>query len=142
MNRENLSSLFCGFLFALGLGISGMTQPQKVISFLDLFGSWDPSLLFVMVGAISVYSIGYRWVQKKERPIFTPQFLIPSNRQIDSSLVLGSALFGMGWGIAGFCPGPALTSLVGLSQSVLVFVGTMLITMVLFETWQLRRSRK
>lgn len=140
MNRENMSSLFCGFLFAIGLGISGMTQPQKVVGFLDLFGSWDPSLLFVMAGAVAVYSIGYRWVKKNPKPFFTSAFLIPTNRQWDSSLMLGSALFGIGWGIAGFCPGPALTSLAGLSHSVLVFAGTMLAVMLLFEKWQSRKA--
>lgn len=142
MNRENLSSLFCGTLFALGLGISGMTQPQKVVGFLDLFGAWDPSLIFVMIGAILVYGVGYRFVGKMPKPVFTSQFMIPTNRQLDRSLIVGAALFGIGWGIAGFCPGPALTSLVGLGHASLIFVGTMLLTMRAFEFWQLRKSEK
>ncbi|MFM8270103.1 MAG: DUF6691 family protein [Pseudomonadota bacterium] len=142
MNRENLSSLFSGTLFALGLGISGMTQPQKVVGFLDLLGAWDPSLLFVMIGAILVYAVGYRFVSKMPKPLFSTQFLVPSNRQLDSSLFVGSALFGIGWGIAGFCPGPALTSLVGVGHASLVFVGTMLLTMLIFEIWQVRKRVK
>jgi len=138
MSKVNISSLVCGFWFACGLGISGMTQPQKVVGFLDLTGDWDPSLLFVMLGAVLVYSIGYRWVVRKPTPLFSQEFLLPSNRQIDHSLLLGSALFGVGWGIAGFCPGPALTSLVSLSYPSLVFVASMIVSMALFEWFQRR----
>ncbi|NBT58896.1 YeeE/YedE family protein [bacterium] len=142
MNRENMSSFFCGFLFSIGLGVAGMTRPQKVIGFLDLFGSWDPSLLFVMVGAILVYALGYRKVKKMAQPLFTAEFMVPSNRQWDSSLITGSALFGVGWGLAGFCPGPGLTSLSGLGHSSLIFTGTMLVTVFVFERWRLRGTSK
>lgn len=146
MNKQNISSFICGFWFACGLGISGMTQPQKVVGFLDLFGGdWDPSLIFVMAGAVLVYSIGYRWVIKKPAPLFSKEFLIPGNRQIDSSLILGSALFGMGWGIAGFCPGPALTSVSSLTYPSLVFVASMLAAMAFYEwvftSWRARWSK-
>lgn len=143
MNKgETLSSLFCGFLFAMGLGISGMTQPQKVVGFLDLFGNWDPSLLWVMAGAVLVYSLGFRKVVKKPKPIFGTSFLIPSNRQIDSLLVLGSALFGIGWGMGGFCPGPALTSVVSFQKASGVFVISMLSAMFLFEVFQKKKVKK
>jgi len=142
MNRnENLSALFCGFLFAVGLGISGMTQPQKVVGFLDLFGDWNPSLLLVMAGAVLIYSLGYRFVSKKPKPLFAPRFLVPSNRKLDSALLTGSALFGIGWGLAGFCPGPALTSLVSFQPAGLIFVGSMLTAMWAFEKNQERKAR-
>lgn len=137
--KENTSAFFCGLLFALGLGISGMTQPQKITAFLDLFGSWDPSLLFVMGGAVLVYSVGFRWVMRRKSPLFTQRFLVPTNRVIDRPLVTGAILFGIGWGLSGFCPGPALTSLTTLSTSSLVFCSSMLLGMFLFEFFQKRR---
>lgn len=141
MRKENLSALFCGILFALGLGVSGMTQPQKVIGFLDLFGTWDPSLLFVMVGGLLVYGVGYRLISKRPQPLFAPRFLIPTSRLIDHRLLLGSALFGIGWGIAGFCPGPALASLVTLSRAPLLFGISMILTVVIFEKVQEKKER-
>lgn len=142
IRRETLSSLFCGILFSLGLGLSGMTQPQKVIGFLDFFGNWDPSLTFVMFGAILVYSIGYQRVKAMTQPLFSSEFLIPANRQLDSSLLVGSALFGIGWGIAGFCPGPAMTSMMGMGHSSLIFVFSMLATLFAFEWWSSKKGRR
>ncbi len=120
-----LTSLFSGILFALGLGISGMTRPVKVIGFLDFFGSWDPSLGLVMVGAISVYFLAYRWSRRLPSPLFADQFSVPKRTDLDARLVLGAAIFGAGWGLAGFCPGPAITSLASGTTPVMVFVAAM-----------------
>ncbi len=114
-----------GLVFALGLGLAGMTQPARVIGFLDLFGRWDPTLLFVMLGAIPVYFVCYRL--RRPSPLFASSYDLPAPGRIDGRLIAGAALFGIGWGLAGFCPGPALVSLVTLLPAVLLFVGAMLI---------------
>lgn len=131
--RETIVSFVCGVLFALGLGISGMTQPQKVTAFLDFFGSWDPSLMFVMIGAIIVYSTGYRLTVKKTKPLFSQSFHIPTLRKFDRPLAIGSVIFGIGWGLAGFCPGPALMSITSLRFEPIVFVLSMVLGMAFFE---------
>lgn len=128
-----ITSLVCGFIFAIGLGISGMTQPQKVIAFLDVFGSWNPSLAFVMMGAISVHALSYFISKKIKSPLFDKHFPIIKKNLIDSKLLIGSALFGVGWGLGGFCPGPALTSLPSGSKTVFVFVASMAIGMMFYK---------
>ncbi len=140
--KEPLVAFFCGVLFALGLGISGMTQPGKVTAFLDFSGNWDPSLMFVMVGAILVYGIGYRWVVRQPKPLFSQSFQLPTLRAVDRPLAIGSALFGVGWGLAGFCPGPALTSVVSLQFQPLLFVLSMVFGMFLFECRARMRKTK
>jgi uncharacterized protein len=120
-----------GLLFAVGLGISGMTQPAKVLGFLDVFGTWDPALLFVMGSAVVVNAIGYRLTIRQASPIFGSRFDVPTRTDVDSQLVIGSALFGVGWGLAGFCPGPAIVAMAGGSPEVLVFVGSMFAGFVL-----------
>lgn len=122
-----------GVLFALGLGISGMTHPEKIIAFLDVTGNWDPSLMLVMVGAIGVYSVGYRWVRRNEAPLFADAFSVPDRRDVDRRLVGGAALFGIGWGLGGFCPGPSIVALFSGAPAVFVFVASMLVGMVAFE---------
>lgn len=122
-----------GLIFALGLGISGMTQPQKVMGFLDIFGNWDPSLMFVMVGAISVNLLVYRLTRRREKPFMAPRWYLPTQKDISKPLLVGAFLFGVGWGLAGFCPGPALVSAVTLNKGVLVFVTSMLAGMILFK---------
>jgi uncharacterized membrane protein YedE/YeeE len=112
-------------MFAAGLGISGMTLPAKVQGFLDLFGDWDASLAFVMGGAVVVYTIGYRVVTKREKPLFADVFSLPTRRDLTPKLVAGSALFGIGWGLAGLCPGPALVATSTLTLEVFLFVGAM-----------------
>ncbi|MBY0314847.1 MAG: YeeE/YedE family protein [Bdellovibrionales bacterium] len=125
--RSLIATFFVAFLFSLGLGISGMTQPQKVISFLDIFGNWDPSLAFVMMGAITVHFLSYRWIVTHRRtPVLKDKFLVPPPGVIDFKLLSGSVLFGVGWGLAGFCPAPAITSLATLQWEILVFVPAML----------------
>jgi uncharacterized membrane protein YedE/YeeE len=110
-----------GLIFGLGISISGMANPSKVLNFFDIAGTWDPSLAFVMGGAVIVAGIGYQLVFRRSRPVFEPAFNVPTSRVIDTKLVAGSAVFGVGWGIAGFCPGAALP-VVGTGRSdVLIF---------------------
>ena len=115
-----------GLVFGLGLVISGMANPAKVLNFLDLAGSWDPSLAFVMAGAAATAFVGYRLVWRRSAPVLDTSFDVPSSTRIDRPLVLGAALFGIGWGIGGFCPGPAWTALPLLAPGTLVFLPAML----------------
>lgn len=122
-----VSSLLIGAVFGLGIAISGMANPAKVLNFFDLFGTWDPSLAFVMGGALVTTAIGYRVVfGAQEKPVFEPSYNVPTSRVINRQLVLGSAGFGVGWGIAGFCPGGAIPAL-GLGHSeTFVFMAAMI----------------
>ena len=120
-----LTSFVSGVVFALGLGISGMTRPIKVIGFLDFFGNWDASLAFVMLGAIGVYFVAYRLSRTMRSPILAPGFSTPTRTDLDPRLIVGAALFGAGWGLSGFCPGPAITSLASGAAPVVVFVASM-----------------
>ncbi|MDG4650573.1 YeeE/YedE family protein [Roseibacterium sp. SDUM158017] len=115
-----------GVIFGTGIVVSGMSNPAKVINFFDVAGTWDPSLAFVMGGAVIVTFIGYRLVLGRQRPIFEGRFNLPTARKLDARLLGGSAAFGVGWGIAGFCPGGALPALGTGRPEVLVFVGAML----------------
>ncbi len=121
-----LAGFVAGLLFGFGLVISGMADPAKVLSFLDVAGTWDPSLAFVMAGASVTAFAGYRLVWRRERPILMARFDLPSARRIDASLLGGAALFGMGWGIGGFCPGPAWSALALGAPGTLAFVPAML----------------
>ncbi|MGD9501625.1 MAG: DUF6691 family protein [Methyloceanibacter sp.] len=124
---RNLVNFLAGLIFGLGLLVSGMANPAKVQNFLDLFGSFDPSLIFVMAGAVAITFIGYRLVLSQEKPLLAPRFYLPEAKHIDARLVGGAALFGIGWGLSGFCPGPAVTSLPLLAKGTLVFVPAMLV---------------
>ena len=115
-----------GMLFAVGLALSGMTQPQKVIGFLDVTGDWDPDLAFVMGGALLTYAPAFRWVTRRKSPVFASLFRIPTRRDITPSLVVGASLFGIGWGLSGLCPGPALASITTGAPMILVFLGAMI----------------
>ena len=139
--KEGLTAFIVGLLFGVGLTISGMTQPQKVIAFLDFFGEWDPSLMFVMIGAIGVHFIGYRLIRRKTSPLLADAFRLPEERKVDRKLVAGSALFGVGWGAGGYCPGPALTSLATFDLGVLIFVSMMVIGMLLHARLNGARGR-
>lgn len=133
-NMKNaIAALAVGFVFAIGLGISGMTQPAKVVGFLDLFGSWDPSLIFVMVGAILVHFATYKIIRKRNSPLLSMQWHVPTKRDVTPALVVGSLLFGIGWGLGGFCPGPAMTSLASFESRPAIFVVSMLVGMYLFK---------
>lgn len=121
-----------GAIFGLGIAISGMANPAKVLNFFDIAGSWDPSLIFVMGGALVTAAIGYRIVfGARQVPVFDGKFHLPVNKAIDSRLLTGSAIFGVGWGIAGFCPGGAIPALGFGGVSVIAFVGAMVIGIVL-----------
>jgi uncharacterized membrane protein YedE/YeeE len=108
---RNLAALASGLLFGLGLSLGQMTNPDKVLNFLDISGRWDPSLLLVLGGAVVLSAIGYHWVFRRAAPLWDQQFHLPLARAMDRPLLLGSALFGIGWGISGYCPGPAIASL-------------------------------
>lgn len=131
-----VSSFFVGLIFALGLALSGMTQPQKVIGFLDILGGWDPSLAFVMLGAIPVHYISHFLLKGRKSPLFDIQFHLPTRKDINPSLIIGSALFGIGWGIGGFCPGPGLTALGSGTKEALIFVASMTVGMLLYRVYQ------
>jgi uncharacterized membrane protein YedE/YeeE len=120
-------SLIAGFLFGLGLVIGGMANPAKVQNFLDVFGTFDPSLAFVMAGAVVVTFLGYRFSFRQPSPICGERFHMPTATKIDSRLIVGPALFGVGWGLSGFCPGPAITSLSLMAKGTLIFVPAMLV---------------
>lgn len=124
-------SVIAGLTFGLGLIISGMVNPAKVLNFLDPFGSWDPSLIFVMAAAVAVTSVGYKIAFRRPGPLLADQFRLPVGKQLDRRLVIGPAIFGIGWGLSGFCPGPAVTSLPLLAKGTLVFVPAMLVGMAL-----------
>ena len=135
-----VASLACGFIFGLGLLVSGMVQPAKVLGFLDVFGTWDPSLAVVMLAALVVSNIGFALARRRQRPILAPQSLWPLKTSIDRPLVIGSALFGVGWGLVGLCPGPALENLATLSPRVIAFVIAMAAGIVMHDFWQTHRA--
>jgi len=120
--KQNVTALVSGLLFGAGLAVGGMTNPRKVINFLDVGGAWDPSLALVMIAAITVHFLAYRWVLGSSAPLFADDFAIPKLRYIDTKLVAGSAIFGAGWGLGGYCPGPGLVSLGAGSRDALIFV--------------------
>ena len=127
---RTVAALICGALFGLGLSISGMLDPHRVRGFLDVSGAWDPSLIFVLAGGVIVATLGYRLSRLLPRPLLDRRFDLPTKTAIDAPLLLGSAIFGIGWGIAGFCPGPAVASLTLGVGPALLFVITMLAGMI------------
>ncbi|MBI1620554.1 DUF6691 family protein [Aquamicrobium zhengzhouense] len=124
-----LVNLALGLLFGGGLVVSGMADPAKVLNFLDLFGTWDPSLAFVMGGAVIVAFIGYRLVLRRERPLAGGAFHLPTRQDIDIRILVGPAIFGVGWGLGGFCPGPAIAALGLGAPGTLAFVPAMILGM-------------
>lgn len=114
-----------GFLFAIGLGVAGMTDANKVLAFLDVSHGWDPSLGVVMAGALAVYRVASWIASRRSAPVFAPAFALPTRRDVNLRLLLGAALFGAGWGLGGYCPGPAITSLPSLAPEALLFVVTL-----------------
>lgn len=131
--RLPISTFIAGLLFGGGLTVSQMVNPEKVISFLDITGNWDPSLAFVMGGALLVTLVGYRIVLKRGEPLFDEKFRLPTRKDIDAPLLVGAALFGAGWGLAGLCPGPALASVSFAGLNAYIFVGTMLATIFIYR---------
>jgi uncharacterized membrane protein YedE/YeeE len=131
-----IAPLICGLIFGAGLLISGMVQPTKVLGFLDIFGAWDPSLAVVMAAALAVSVPGFRLADRRAQPWFAAQYSRPGKTGIDLPLVAGAALFGMGWGLVGLCPGPALENLATLSPGVIVFVVAMTAGMIAHDAWR------
>jgi uncharacterized protein len=131
MNRNHFISLVSGLLFGLGLSISGMTDPLRVLGFLDMFGQFDPSLIFVLGGAVLTSLIGFTITLKRTKPIWADAFDLPLKQAVDRPLVMGSILFGLGWGASGYCPGPALASLAQPTMHLVIFVAAMLIGMLI-----------
>lgn len=128
--KRNAAAFGTGALFAVGLALSGMTKPSKITGFLDIGGRWDPSLAFVMMGAIAVHFVAYRLIRRRSAPLFDTKFHVPTRRDLDLRLVLGAALFGVGWALGGFCPGPGLVAAGGGSLPAVVFLVGMTLGMV------------
>jgi uncharacterized membrane protein YedE/YeeE len=133
-----LAAWICGLIFGAGLSISGMTRPEKVLGFLDIFGAWDPSLAVVMAAALAVTGIGFALAKRLGRPALTASSQWPTTSRIDPPLIIGSMMFGLGWGLVGLCPGPAIENLATLSAPVLAFVAAMVAGMVLHDVWRRR----
>lgn len=129
--QKNLLSLFSGLVFGLGVSLSGMTNPNTVIHFLDVTGDWDVSLVFVLCSAVLTTVIGFRWVLRQAQPVCDTQFHLPSKHTLDRKLIIGSVIFGVGWGLAGYCPGAAIAALATLNSEVYVFVIAMLLGLYL-----------
>lgn len=133
--KQSLASLLLGALFGVGLMVSGMMQPQKVQDFLDFTGSWDPSLALVMGGAFLVPALAFPLIVRRKVPLIGHKFHLPTARDLDAKLIIGSALFGIGWGLGGFCPGPAIVGVATGSTSALLFALAMLVGMALHRTY-------
>lgn len=129
-----------GLLFALGLGLGGMTDPAKVVGFLDVAGRWDPSLAFVMAGALGSHALARRFILRRARPVLAATFPTPTHTGVEGRLVAGAALFGIGWGLSGYCPGPAFVSLPLGGTTVWLFIAAMLAGMGLFRAWEATRA--
>jgi len=129
------ASFVCGLIFGAGLLISGMTDPQKVLGFLDIFGAWDATLAFVMAGAVAVAAAGFAIARRRSAPALSARFLWPDRNDIDTPLVGGAVVFGIGWGLVGICPGPALVNLAGLSLPIVVFIAAMILGMIGHAFW-------
>ena len=135
------TGLVAGLLFGIGLAVSEMINPAKVLNFLDVFGRWDASLAFVMLGAVVTSAIGYRLAFRRERPLFEPRFMLPTRQDIDSRLLVGSAIFGIGWGLGGYCPGPAISGLGFGAPETIVFVTAMAAGMIVWRMMSSMPSR-
>ncbi len=138
MNK--LISLISGIIFGIGLVISEMVNPAKVLGFLDLFGNWDPSLAFVMIGALIISSPLFHVIKKREKPICVEQFNFSNNKEINNKLIIGSALFGAGWGLGGLCPGPAISSISLLNINSITFVFAMFIGFYIVKFFNLSKT--
>ncbi len=126
-----ISTFIIGLIFGLGITIGGMANPAKVLNFFDIAGTWDPSLLLVMVSALTITAIGYFFVLKRPKPVLEDVFSMPAAKQIDKTLILGSATFGLGWGITGFCPGGSIPALGLVNADAFIFVGAMIVGITL-----------
>ena len=134
--KRLVAAFGAGLVFAIGLGVSGMTDPRKVIAFLDITAHWDASLAFVMIGAIAVHAVFVRIALRRRSPVLASTFVLPTNTRIDARLIGGAALFGLGWGAAGYCPGPAVVALAGHTLPTFVFMATMLFGIAGYRWWR------
>lgn len=137
-----LAALCCGVLFGAGLAISDMINPARVLAFLDVAGAWDPSLALVMASALVPSALGYLYARRQGRAALGDTLQIPAKGTVDARLVTGAAIFGVGWGLVGLCPGPAIAALTLLDPRFFVFLGAMLIGMALHRAWQARRATR
>ncbi|WP_312274916.1 YeeE/YedE family protein [Candidatus Igneacidithiobacillus taiwanensis] len=137
-----VSALLIGLLFGVGLNVGGMTEPTRIIGFFDVFGTWDPSLAFVMAGALSVGLLAFPFLVRHGKTVLGEKMSVPTRRDITPSLVIGSLLFGSGWGLSGYCPGPALAAIGTLDTEVLLFFAAMLLGMVFHLSWERYQSRR
>lgn len=140
--KQNVIALFSGILFGFGLGWSQMIDRDRVLGFLDLAGKWDPTLLFVLGGAVGVTLISFRYILQQPHPLLTRKFYLPSKKTIDLPLILGAAIFGIGWGIAGYCPGPGITALVlGIFNPVFFLIAMLLGSWIAHNSWTMIQQK-
>ena len=139
---RNLASLLAGLLFGFGLALSGMTHPQKVLGFLDLTGPWDASLLFVLGGAVGMTLVSFRFILRMGKPMLAERFIITKETHIDRAMILGAILFGIGWGISGYCPGPAIALLASPNWELLAFLPAAILGAVAEKYFELRSQKK
>ncbi|MDO8812595.1 MAG: YeeE/YedE family protein [Gallionella sp.] len=139
---RNLASLLAGLLFGFGLALSGMTHPQKVLGFLDVVGAWDASLLFVLGGAVGVTLISFRFILRLNKPVLAEHFVITEETHIDRRIILGAILFGIGWGISGYCPGPAIALLASPNWELLAFLPAAILGAVAEKYFELRSQKR
>ena len=137
--KQNLMTLFCGIIFGIGLSLSHMIDPNKVLSFLDIFGNWDPSLIFVMLGALVVAFVSFKLILKRPAPIWVESFHISRKSSVDKPLILGAAIFGIGWGMSGYCPGPAIAGLGFLSMESVIMVTAIYLGFIAYQRFFERR---
>lgn len=138
--KQIIAAFVAGLLLGLGLVVSSMVNPAKVLGFIDITGNWDPSLAFVMGGALVVAAIGYRLVWRRKAPLFEAQFHVPTSREITGSLIIGAVLFGLGWGLVGLCPGPAISAITLGGAKVALFIAMMIAGMLAVRLWQNRKA--
>lgn len=133
--KTNLVALFSGILFGAGLALAHMIDPNKVLNFLDVTGHWDPSLLFVMIGALSVATVAFRYILKRPAPLWSPSFQLPQKKSLDAQLLGGAAIFGVGWGMSGYCPGPSVTGLSLFSSEAAIMVLAIYLGFFVSQRW-------
>ena len=136
--KQNLIALLCGTLFGIGLSLSQMINPNKVLNFLDITGNWDPSLIFVMIGALVIAFISFNWILKRPAPLLAESFHISIKMSVDKALILGAAIFGIGWGMSGYCPGPAVAGLGMLSLESVIMVVAIFLGFFIFNRFFLK----
>ena len=134
--KQDFLALAAGTVFGIGLGLSQMIDRQRVLGFLDLAGIWDPTLLFVLIGAVAFTIVSFRFVLRRKAPLWEEKFFVPSRNNIDKKLLIGSALFGIGWGLSGYCPGPGITALVLGSWNPVLFVLALIAGMFTFKFYE------